>query len=335
VKAAIYKGINRIEIEEIDTPEMTTGTLVLKVDAVGVCGTDLKTYKRGHPFFQPPCILGHEVVGTVVRVNDASDGDLLGRTFAVPPYLGCGNCEFCKRGFSELCKNKVWFNGAFAEYILVPVELIRKTMAELDHGVNKVLATLTEPLACAIHGVKRLSIQDGRKVLVVGAGPMGLMISMFLRDKGCEVTLSEVNKTRVVKAQALGFLTIDANTVSLSEFSARNGKFDHSVIATESADIVQEVFNCVRPGGKVELFGGMPRSVKVHIDPYYVHYEEIDLIGSFGFSVQDFNDAFGELKIRHETYSKLITSQFTLDQIESAFEAAMRPENLKVIVSMH
>lgn len=332
MKAAIYKEIGKIEIEEVSNPVLTDDEVLLRVEVVGICGTDIKTYKRGHPLFRPPCILGHEVVGTVVKVNTVADNELLGRKFAVPPYLGCGECEFCKKGFSELCRNKIWINGAFVEYLVVPTGLIRRTMAEVDMKINDAIATLTEPLACVIHGIERIKPREQERILVIGAGPMGILASILLRNRNNQVFLSEINENRLALAQTMKFETINVNMVSLTDFSSKMGKFDHIIVANDSTDAVIEAFNCVKPGGKIELFGGMSRSSRLSIDPYYIHYDEIDLIGSFGFSDQDFKNAFQELKIHQNMYAKLITGEFNLNEIEKAFQAAANPSNLKIVV---
>jgi len=332
VKAAVYRGIGKIVLEEIDIPTLVENTALLRVEAVGICGTDLKAYRRGHPFFQPPCILGHEVVGTVVKVAEPDNSDLVGRTFAIPPYLGCGNCELCRKGLSELCENKIWIGGAFVEYLVAPVVLIRKTMCELHPGMNKSVATLTEPLACAIHGVERMKPKETERVLVIGSGPIGLLISMILRNMSCDPVIYELNVDRLTFAREMGFEAIDAKEIALSEIASMTGKFDHVIVATDSASVIPEAFCCVKPGAKIELFGGMSRSTRLQLDPYHIHYEEVSLIGSFGFSARDFRTAFEELQIHSEIYSRVITAEYTLDEIVKAFGSAMESRNLKVVV---
>jgi len=137
VKAAVYTGVGKIEVLNLQCPEVDADSVLVRVKKVGICGTDIKTYKRGHPMFKPPCVLGHEFVGTVEKVGQAMDTNLVGRTFVIAPYLECGKCELCQKGSPELCKNKIWIQGAFAEYVKVPKVLLERGGIELPADVDR------------------------------------------------------------------------------------------------------------------------------------------------------------------------------------------------------
>ena len=334
MKAAVYTGVGKIEVLNLQCPEVDADSVLVRVKKVGICGTDIKTYKRGHPMFKPPCVLGHEFVGTVEKVGQAMDTNLVGRTFVIAPYLECGKCELCQKGSPELCKNKIWIQGAFAEYVKVPKVLLERGGIELPADVDRNTATLTEPLACAMHGIERINPSKGDSILIVGAGPMGLLLGITLKNMGCTVAVSELDDNRLHKVVQFQLKAIDAKTTTLSQLSKEKGGFDHVIIATDSASVIPETLEIIHPGGKLQLFGGMPRSTRLELDPYHIHYREVDLIGSFGFSEKHFKRAFAEIKNDTESYSKLVTAEYELDKIEEAFAAAMDPKNIKVVVAL-
>lgn len=334
MKAAVYTGVGKIEVLNLQCPEVDADSALVRVEKVGICGTDIKTYKRGHPMFKPPCVLGHEFVGTVEKVGQAMDTNLVGRTFVIAPYLECGKCELCQKGSPELCKNKIWIQGAFAEYVKVPKVLLERGGIELPADVDRSTTTLTEPLACAMHGIERINPSKGDSILIVGAGPMGLLLGITLRNMGCTVAVSELDDNRLHKVVQFQLKAIDAKTTTLSQLSKEKSGFDHVIIATDSVSVIPEALEIIHPGGKLQLFGGMPRSTRLELDPYHIHYREVDFIGSFGFSEKHFKRAFAEIKNDTESYSKLVTAEYELDKIEEAFDAAMDPKNIKVVVAL-
>lgn len=334
MKAAIYKGIERIEVKDIDKPVVDDNSAIVRINTVGICGTDLKTFKRGHPMFKPPCILGHEFVGTVEEVGNELSTDLIGKTYVIAPYLECGKCDLCLKEKPEHCKNKVWVEGAMTEYLKVPKELMLRGAIEIPENVDEKTATLTEPLACAIHGIERVDPKSEERILIIGAGPMGLLLAITLRNRGCQVTIVEINDKRLNIIKENDFEAINGKKTSIPSLIENKGKFDHAILATDASSGVSDLLKSIHPGGKLQLFGGMSKTTRLEIDPYYIHYKEIDLIGSFGFSERHFKTAFNEIVSDVSSYSKLITEEKNLNEIKKAFSAAMKPENIKVVVNV-
>lgn len=334
MKAAIYKGIERIEVKDIDKPVVDDDSAIVRINTVGICGTDLKTFKRGHPMFKPPCILGHEFVGTVEEVGNELSTDLIGKTYVIAPYLECGKCDLCLKEKPEHCENKVWVEGAMTEYLKVPKELMLRGAIEIPENVDEKTATLTEPLACAIHGIERVDPKSEERILIIGAGPMGLLLAITLRNRGCQVTILEINDKRLNIIKENDFEAINGKKTSIPSLIENKGKFDHAILATDASSVVPDLLKSINPGGKLQLFGGMSKATRLEIDPYYIHYKEIDLIGSFGFSERHFKTAFDEIVSDVSSYSKLITEEKNLNEIKKAFSAAMKPENIKVVVNV-
>jgi len=335
MKVAVYRGINDIRVEEQEIPRIGEEELLLGVKSVGICGTDIKTYKRGHPFFKPPCVLGHEVSGVVVEAGNKVQGTFIGKKVVVAPYINCGKCDICRRGLGELCKNKGWIDGAFAEYIRIPGTIVdRNGIYEIPEEISFDVATLTEPLACAINGIQKAGVRKKDRVLVVGAGPMGLLLAIYARSLGSEVALSEINVKRQAFASRLGYNVIDPNKESLDDMVKNDRKFNTVILANDKHELVGKLLPLVESGGKLELFGGMRKGVKLEVDPYHIHYREVSLIGNTGFSAEHFEKAFEFLKENAVYLAKLITASFPLKDILRGFDAAQREENIKVVIEV-
>ena len=176
MKAVIYHGPGDLRIENVDAPVLEEGDALLEVSYCGLCGTDVKTYRRGHHMFTPPCILGHEVVGRIAEIAgksqrpDINVGDLV----AVAPYVPCYGCAYCRKDREELCTNKGWIEGAFAEYVRIPAEVLSKGTFHIPSAEDLKLACLSEPLACCVNAVEDSCVGLADTVMIIGAGPMGL-----------------------------------------------------------------------------------------------------------------------------------------------------------------
>ncbi len=318
MKAAVYKGIGKIEIEEIPLPDREG--LLFKVLYVGICGTDIKTFKRGHPFFTPPCVLGHEFVG-----------EFDGKLYTIAPYIECGKCEICRKGLGELCQNKFWVEGALSEYVKVPEEIFKKASFELPKGTDPRVFTFTEPLACVIHGVERARICKGDSVLIVGGGFMGLLFAIFLESMGCNVSISEIDRLRQEKIREFGFHIILPEEILSKE---KDKRFESIILANDRSDIVDKFLSLTAPGGTLLLFGGMPKDAKITISPYFVHYQEVDIVGSFGFTTVHFEKAYEVIKKIPDRFLPLISKEFSFDNVLDAFIETQNRENLKVIIKI-
>ncbi len=334
MKAAIYRGIGQIAVEEIDPPKMSESEALVKVGMVGVCGTDLKTFLKGHHMFQPPCILGHELTGRIVKKGKQIQEEFEEDSYVFAPYIECGQCSRCKKGVPELCKNKPWIEGAFAEYVTVPREILLRGALMIPKGIEEKVMTLTEPLACAIHGIQKARINPEDKVLVVGCGPMGLLIGIALLSMGVSCWVSDIDEKRLAMANQCGLESLNFDKKGFSAFMQQKNSYDSIILANALCDLVPQLMPLVSPGGTFQLFGGMPKETRIEIDPYDIHYREVDLVGSFGFSEKDFKKAFQMIIQDPGPFSELITEVYDFHDIRSALDAATKKENIKVVVKM-
>jgi L-iditol 2-dehydrogenase len=334
LKAAIYKGIGQIEIEEIDAPVIDVNEGLVEIGMVGVCGTDIKTFNKGHHMFKPPCILGHEFTGRIVEKGTAVRRDFGDTKYVIAPYIECGKCDMCMKGVPELCTDKFWVDGAFVEYAKVPAEILERAALKIPNDVPESTATLTEPLACAIHGIDKARIKTGDRVLVVGSGPMGLLLGNALKNMGCETYASDVEKSRLIMAKNCGLETIDFSDSGFENFRNKKPSYDSIILANDRKELVNSLLPFVRPGGTFELFGGMSKDTVLEIEPYYIHYREVDLVGTFGFSEKDFKKAFNFITGDPDSFSKLISKVWDLKGIHEAFKDASDRSKIKIVVNI-
>src|SRR5712692_8328116 len=187
--AAMFYAPRDVRLEQRPVPQPGAGEVLLKVAAATTCGTDVKAYLRGHPLLyrQTPAGFGHEVAGVVAAtgtgVTQCAEGDAVVVANSAP----CQQCYYCRRGSFSLCEDLLLLNGAYAEYLLVPERIVRQNLYRLAPGTSFIAAAMTEPLACALHGVDVSAIVQGDTVAVLGSGPLGLLLAAAARLRGARV----------------------------------------------------------------------------------------------------------------------------------------------------
>ena len=328
--------IGKIAFREVPRPGPGKGEILLRTRAVGLCGTDLKAYLRGHPYFAPPCVLGHEFTGTIAALGDGVDGWRRGETVVVAPYVECGVCSLCRRGLGELCRDKAFVAGALQEYLLLPREIVEKATFRLPATVDTATGTLAEPLACVMNGIERAAIRPEDRVLVVGGGPMGALLATVARSITTRVIVSEPAPARIAALRALGLTVINPSGESVpdrlaQEFEAPEA--DKVLIAVGVRAVAEEAISWTATGGNALLFGGLPKSEQLTIDPFAIHYREVGLVGSFGFRLDHFRVAVDWLAEHPERAVSLVTDRVPFENVEAGFALAQRAEGLKTVVT--
>ena len=335
--SAVYKGINKIDIEERDIPEISRDEILLKVKSAAICGTDVKTFFKGHPLFTPPCVLGHEFSGVIDRVGKNISRFRSGERIVCAPYIECGNCDNCKNKLGEICKNKSFAEGAFSEYIKIPDKIVQNGIIPLNSKISFEVATLVEPLACSLNGIQRLKFKvKDKKILVIGGGPMGLLVSLALKQLSCDPVISEISEERLEFAKKLEIKTVSPEKTNLIDFTknyTNSMGMDAVIVAVAIPQIVEEAFLYVKEGGVVEIFGGLPKDSVLKINPFLIHYKEIDLIGNFGFSSKHFRDAYEMISGSPELFEKLITQRYELKDIKKAFYDIYEKKGIKAVIN--
>jgi L-iditol 2-dehydrogenase len=327
MKALMYLGTEQLEMQEVGDPQ---GDFVVKVAACGICGTDLKTYLKGHHFFKPPTILGHEFTGYVVRSPKGSAFQV-GDPVVVAPYVECGTCEACQRKLGTLCRSKSFVSGgAFCEYVALPEnygEIGGVRAVPKPHGGQPDMATFTlvEPLACVLNGTRHLRINPHSRVLVVGSGPMGALFALYFSQAGVPVAVVEPNENRRMTVSSWGIECHAPGDVDVS-------KFDNVVIAVNKAELVDQYVRAVADGGTVLLFSGLKKEEVLTVDSYSIHYREVALTGSSGYAIEDFDAAFTMIADNSAHYRPLVTHSFPIEQGKQAFELLKAGKAFKIVI---
>ena len=343
MKAVMYRGIGQVAVEEIEKPVMNADDYLVKVEYAGLCGTDIKTYKQGHRFFTPPCVLGHEFAGEIVAAGPEVDASLVGKKVVVAPYSGCGHCAMCTTGFEELCTTwpRPGTAGAFTEYLTVSKALSEAAMLVLDDNVDVKVASLAEPFACILNSMGKSNVKPGQTALVIGAGPMGLLHIEGLKMAGAKhIIVSEFSETRGELAASMGATVINPGKtpdVKAEIKKILNGeKLDQVFVCVGIPSVVEDAMLLVDKGGTVNIFGGLKNGSTITIDPNIIHYSEVTLVGTFGFSSKNFMDAARGIAEGKVDLSKLVTHEFALEDADKAFELGAHPTDdvVKIVVKM-
>jgi L-iditol 2-dehydrogenase len=326
----------KIIIRETKTPDPSKGQLLIKVKAALTCGTDLKAFLRGHPVIPMPGPFGHEFSGVVAKagkgVRRFKEGDEIMAVHSAP----CLKCRYCKKKLYNLCENIMESKilGAFSEYILLPSHIVKQNVFHKPAKLSFEEAALLEPLSCVVHGIEPLDIKKGDTALVIGAGPIGLIHLMLLKEKGAVTAVSDISKGRLATAKKLG-----ADTALKPEKIEKTVKdltggigFDYIFECTGRPEVWESAVWYLRRGGTLVLFGGCPKGSKVTYDTYRLHYDEITLKGSFHFTPQDVKKAYELLRSRRLRTSGLISGSFPLKHIEKAFNRLTKGRGIKYAI---
>ena len=336
MKTAILEASHQIVVREIEDLKPGPTEILIKTVVAGVCGSDLHAFKGLHPFRKPPVILGHEVAGTVVKTGPAVKGFQEGDRVTVMPLLACEQCDACRRGSPQICLNKkvpgpgAW-PGFFAEYALSEASIAYK-IGEHTRFSEGVLA---EPLAVAIHSVRRAEVKKGANVLVLGAGTIGILTAAAAANTGAEeIAITDLFASNLSTVASLcGAIPYDAADKNLTEkIARRHGKFDIVFLCSGAPTTVQQALHLVRPGGKIVVVGMFLDAVP--LDLLSVTLREIEIVGSVVYTHDDFQNALKWIDSGDTPFGRLITHTFPLEKAQEAMLQLMEHQEnpLKILL---
>jgi D-arabinitol dehydrogenase (NADP+) len=326
MRAVVYSAPRRFAVEEVPTPEPGPDEVRVRVLQTGVCGTDLHLHE-GRFMAAYPMTPGHETVGVVDAVGSAVRGRRLGERVTVNPNAACGRCDHCREGRPLLCHSLTGIGsnrpGAFAEYVVAPAGQVFSVEGLADDA-----AVLTEPTACAVHGVDVIRPRPGSTALVLGAGPTGILLAQLLGAGGAaHVTVAGPTDAKLARASALGAdatYTMDRADLpgDVRALLSRTGGSGYDVVvdATGAAAVAEVVVPLTRSGGTAVFYGVTDEEDRVAISPYDVFRRELTIRGSFA-EISSFPAAIAALRAGRARTEGLITHRFGLDEYGSALEA--------------
>ncbi|MDR1326792.1 MAG: alcohol dehydrogenase catalytic domain-containing protein [Heliobacteriaceae bacterium] len=341
MKAIQYYGPQNIKYEEVLSKPPEAGEVVVKVESALTCGTDVKTFRRGHPVLikNIPSGFGHEFAGVVHKVGKGVTKFKPGDRVVAANSAPCGECFFCRREEYNLCDNLDLLNGAYAEYITVPERIVEKNMLIIPEGVSFDKAAFCEPLANVVHGVERTEIKPGQTVGIIGIGPIGLMFARLAKLKGAKVIAAGRNPLKLKMAEefAQADEIVDLNKYPnpekiFREFTEEKRGMDVAVECVGLPEIWERVFSCVRPGGTVHFFGGCESGSTVTFDTTKMHYGDIKMLSVFHHTPEYFRKALDLIASGEVEVEKLITDTITLEQIEWAMQQHINGKAIKFLV---
>jgi L-iditol 2-dehydrogenase len=339
MKAVVYLGPGRLSYQEVERPQIGPGELLVKTRAALTCGTDVKTFRRGHHLMQPPMLFGHEFSGDVAEVGEGVTGFTEGMRVVAANSAPCQACYFCQHGQHNLCESILFNWGAFAEYVRVPARIVNTNLYEIPPGLRYEEAALLEPLACVVLGNEAANISPGDTVVIAGGGgPIGLLHLQLSRHAGAEQTVViDLNDSRLRLAESLG-ATHTINPVRSDPVEAIKGLTDGRgadvVIETAGVpEVWQLSLQLVRKGGTAVMFGGCPAGSQVSVDTDRVHYDELTIKGVFHHTPRTVARALQLLSERVVKADALITGWVPLKDTQTALEKVISGEAIKMAIT--
>lgn len=334
MKAAVYRGPNDVRVEEIPTPTPGPGEVLLKVEVCGVCGTDLK--KISHGDLPPPRIFGHEVAGRVAAVGPGVSQWKEGDRALFFHHIPCRSCALCRQQAYAQCPQYLRVGttagfepagGGFAEYVRVMDWIVREGLVRIPEGVDPEEASFVEPVNTCLKGIRKAGIGPGSSVLILGAGPVGLILLQLARLAGGRCHVSDPIPERVAAARELGAEEWDRRRIG-------PGGADVALVAAAAPQAVQAALDAVRPAGRVVLFAQTRVGEIAPVDVGQIGKLEKELVGSYSASVDLQEEAARLVFSRAIRVKPLVTHRFRLDQIQEAIHVAMNPSarSLKVVI---
>lgn len=346
MKAAVIKKPGVIEIEDVPTPEVGAGEVLLKVEACALCGTDQRVLKGEKAV--DVAIVGHEVIGTAVGIGTGVTRAEEGKRYAVQTVIGCGECPMCAVERENLCEKQFraigyQFNGGFAEYMIMPAEGVQQgCLIPVPDDLDAAAGTLIEPLSCCVNGMKYIPLEDMEHVVIFGGGIIGVMNGLVAKARGAKtVTIMDVAQDRLDLLDRIGLPfdnrinTRDVDPVAWVD-NATNGRgVDAVVVAASVKPLVPIGIKLLARAGHLSIFAGMPKSDPVEsIDLNPIHYRELNIHGANSSAKDAYLTARDFIVEGKIDGSSLVTHTFTLDQFNEAVATQADPSTgaLKVVV---
>jgi L-iditol 2-dehydrogenase len=285
MKAAVLYGKEDVRVEDVQPQPLQPGEVRIQIEAALTCGTDLKVFRRGYhaKMIVPPAVFGHELSGIIAESQ--SPEWRVGDRVVVANSAPCGECFHCTNQQENICDHLLFLNGAYAESIVVPARIVQKNLLRLKGNTEFRDAALVEPLACVVQGIEDVKARAGQHMLVLGAGPIGLMFVALAKKLGCTVTVAGRRAARLEAAKKLGADHVidigDGNNLVAKVREASKEHFDIVIEAVGNPAVWEASVHLVRKGGTVNFFGGCPSGTTVTLDTTLIHYSDLTLLASF------------------------------------------------------
>ena len=336
MRALLCVEPGELQVVERSRPSPGPGEVLVRIHRAGVCGTDMHIFEGSHPFLDYPRVIGHELSGAIAETGPGCTLAVGQKVFVIP-YLSCGSCVACRRGKTNCCQRiavlGVHVDGGMADYLCVPEDNVSPA-----DGVTSDQAAMVEFLSIGAHAIRRANPQKGDRVLVVGAGPIGLGCMIFAKMRGASVTALDVRQDRLAFCRDV--LHVDnvvvARPDALAELSTITAGdfFDVVIDATGKANSMEAGFDYVAHGGAYVLVSVVRETISF-ADPKF-HAREMSLLASRNATREDFHEVFCAMRDGLIPTEALATHRASLDESPARFSEWMKPETgvIKAIIEV-
>jgi len=342
MRAALLEAIEKLTLTNVDTPQCRSGEVLIKTKACGICRTDMKCLTQGQRDLIMPRILGHEVAGTVVTIGQGVDHVSVGDRVQVSPGIPCGTCNYCLKGQDNLCDSVqilgFHVNGGFAEYLLIPARGVKNGIIQAipDH-ISYAEAALTEPLACSVNIQNSLKVSAEDSVLIIGAGPLGILNSKLARANGVKkIIVAEINERRIKNTEKFDFdYLINVNQKDLVKEIMQITKgagADVAIPCCPGIEPFSQGINCLAKGGRFGFFSGLIGNTALGFDLNIIHYKELLVSGAYGCSLSHNRNALQLIAEDKVNVKNMITQRLSLDEVRTGLEMVRNMSETSIIV---
>jgi L-iditol 2-dehydrogenase len=343
--AVVYHGPNDLRVDNVSVPIIGRGEILVKVLSASICGTDLRIYHGNHRMYTPGTIRipGHEVVGTIAKLGEEVKGYSIGQRVFCAPNTGCGHCLQCITGNNNLCANYdaigITSDGGFAEYVRIPANSVQQgNVIPISESFDPAVSALMEPFACVLRGQNALNIHPGEVVLILGAGPIGIMHIKLAKARGAGlVIVSEPIPERAAQARQMGAdRVVDPMSENLKfvldEESNGHGA-DAIIVAAPSHSAQESALDLAAISGRINFFGGLPKDrPTINFNSNLVHYKELIITATTACSTADCWQAAQIINSGLVDLSDVVSQRYPLKDAVIAFAAAEDRKSLKVVL---
>jgi L-iditol 2-dehydrogenase len=324
MKAALYYNNNDIRIEDMPRPKISDGEILLKVRASGICGTDVMEWYR---IKKAPRVLGHEAAGEIVE--SLSKKFKVGQRVFVSHHVPCDNCKYCKENNQTACETMHKGNyepGGYAEFIRVPAINVERGTYLLPEQVSYTEATMIEPLACAVRGLRVIGLKKNHTVLVLGSGVSGLLNIKLAKLSGAKVIATDIDPYRLKKAAECG-----ADQVIDAKKGLDRIKAERVILCTGAASAAAQAFACCDRKGVVLLFAIPEKNIEIPNADFWRN--EMTLVSSYGAAPADLEESLGLISSGKVNVKELITHELPLFKCQEGFKIVLQAkDSLKVVL---
>jgi L-iditol 2-dehydrogenase len=340
MRAALFYGPRDVRLESVDVPRAAAGEVIVKVEVALTCGTDLKTFQRGHPVLLKrfPSPFGHEFAGTVTEVGVGVDGFRPGMRVVAANSAPCHECFYCHVGETNLCENLDLLNGSYAEQIKIPPAIVRQNLLVIPDRLSSKEAAFCEPLACVLHGLDAVRLKAADHVAILGAGSIGLLLVQVCKQAGAHVTLISRSASKIELARKLGadvvldLETVRSNEEMIREVTTHGQGVELAIEAVGRPELWELAVALTRKGGQAILFGGCESGTSVTLATKALHYGERKLIGVFHHTPNAIRRALQLIASGQLQLDPLITDELPLAELGSAFQRMESNRALKLAI---